>query len=252
MAEVTLFAAANLAYFYEHGFAFAKSAVDAGNYVHIIVWKDNNTTWEEEQRGFFSYMENFHQNVDPKKCVVQLLSHNTIFEFKKNLTIFEDRALYACIRFLMLESVVKSEYEENQRNVMVLDIDSIVNKKIEISDDYDIGVFLRHDEVQGTAYEVQGMKVAAGMLYVTPRAMDFINQIRCGIAANPIKWFCDQHALYRAYESYKDELNVLQFDKASLDWEFEADTLVWTGKGRRKYDNETYTSKKKEIELGLL
>ncbi len=250
--EVTLFAAANLSYFMEHGYAFAKSAVDSDNFVHIIVWKDNKGDWVEEQKIFLKFMTKFYQNIDPKKCSVQLLSHNTIAKFKNSLTIIEERAFYACVRFLMLDDVVRQEYEINNRNVMVLDIDSIINKKIEISDEYDLGVFLRHNEVQGTEYEKQGMKIAAGMLYVTPRASEFIETLRTIIAANEIRWFCDQIALFRAYNGNKDMLNVLNFDKQSLDWEFEEDTKIWTGKGKRKTDDPIYTAKKKEIDLGLL
>lgn len=248
MAEVTLFAAANLAYFYEHGYAFAKSAVDSGNYVHIAVWKDNKGDWVQEQKDFVTFLDKFYKSVDPAKCVVQLVPNTIMYKMKAGANIIEERAFFACVRFLLLENMVHNEYEQRRRGVMVLDIDSIVNQKIEIPDNYDIGVFLRTDNPQGTPYEMEGMKVAAGMLYVTPRAVDFMSVLRAYIMANEIRWFCDQIALYRAFNTFKDEMEVLVFNNDQLDWDFNEGTQIWTGKGARKHSDPTYVNRKKEIE----
>ena len=37
-----------------------------------------------------------------------------------------------------------------------------------------------------------------------------------------------------------------------MEWEFKPDTMLWTGKGPRKYDDPTYVSKDNELTERLI
>ena len=38
------------------------------------------------------------------------------------------------------------------------------------------------------------------------------------------------------------------FDNDFMDWEFREGTVIWTGKGSRKFDNPTYVNAKNEFD----
>ena len=66
-----------------------------------------------------------------------------------------------------------------------------------------------------------------------------------------LQWFADQNALWKVYEKNKDSLSTFVYNNSIMDWEFKPDTMLWTGKGPRKYDDPTYVSKDKELKERL-
>ena len=44
-----------------------------------------------------------------------------------------------------------------------------------------------------------------------------------------------------------DEKNITKFDGNFMDWEFVEDTVIWTGKGPRKYENQRYLKAKNDF-----
>ena len=44
-----------------------------------------------------------------------------------------------------------------------------------------------------------------------------------------------------------DDKDITKFDGNFMDWEFLEGTIIWTGKGPRKYENKTYLEAKKKF-----
>ena len=72
-------------------------------------------------------------------------------------------------------------------------------------------------------------------------AIDVSDKIR---SADKFIWFLDQNALWKTYNNWKDKLNFYKFERHAMDWEFKYGTMLWTGKGPRKYDNKLYVEQK--------
>lgn len=245
----TLYAACNMDYFYSHGYTFAKSAIDHQNYVRISVWHDEFNS--ETQTKYLKFMTQFYQTIGVNQCKIDLVSHKTLDVIKKSSNVIELRAFYASMRFILLEEILEQELE-NDRSVLVLDIDSIIRNKIEVDDKYDIGIFSRENEIiHGTEYEQHGMKIAAGALYLSENAVEFARDIKENIINDEIKWFCDQKAIYESYLSMKQYYDIWYMDKTFLDWEFTENSTVWSAKGSRKFENQTYLNEKVKILNGF-
>jgi hypothetical protein len=57
-----------------------------------------------------------------------------------------------------------------------------------------------------------------------------------------VQWFLDQVAIAETADMMDDP--PYAFGADILDWEFKPGTVIWTGKGDRKYSNQTYLAKK--------
>ena len=57
---------------------------------------------------------------------------------------------------------------------------------------------------------------------------------------------------FEYYEENKHKLSTFVYDSSIMDWEFKPDTMLWTGKGPRKYDDPTYVSKDNELTERLI
>ena len=147
------------------------------------------------------------------------------------------KEFYACNRFLVAE-----EYLE-PAGVLITDVDCYFNKALPDIEE-DVGIFLREYE------KFPGMKVAAGILWLnnTEKARLFITRVREIITSQPLVWYADQLALYKAYNEYKNNTSFFIFDNTHMDWEFNDDSYMWTGKGNRKFHNTTYLKKKRHYE----
>ncbi len=168
--------------------------------------------------------------------------------FETSTKIVDRRALFASIRFMMLYDVLLRENDHRNNSILVLDIDSVINKKIKIARKYDLGLFLREGENLGqNDYERMGMKVAAGALYVTIRALPFVEKFSEALIKTQKRWFCDQFILYLLYKENKNNFNILNFDNQFLDWEFKnKNAIIYTAKGARKED-KAYLKLKEEL-----
>ena len=85
--------------------------------------------------------------------------------------------------------------------------------------------------------------------YYSPKAYEFAEDVVLNILRGPYQWFLDQKALNEAYQKYKDRYSYTYFDKVFMDWEFESNTSIWTGKGSRKYDNPKYVDIKSYLTM---
>ena len=219
----TLMVACDEKYFLEHYVPMAYSAVAHGEQVHAHVI-----------------------NPSPKAHALAAILEEDIgvtYSFERtDLTGIEPRTYYACSRFLILPEFLAHGMPE----ALVLDADCLVMNQIDWTpyQESDLALFLRKQLSGTTGWEAQGTKIAAGAVYVNQSAIEFTQDVRKRIAEGPLQWFIDQIALNEAYAKHKDSLSFHCIPSDFMDWEFEKDSTIWTGKGPRKYDNKTYVEAK--------
>jgi len=224
-----LYAACNYDYYKKYADVLIKSAEQFNQKIHIDIFPDVNDKCIPNLNSYFNVDINYFNDI------AKLIKKDN----------FDKKAFYASFRFLNLKNIV-NKYNEP---ILVVDIDAfIVNKVDAINENYDFGLFLRENNNDGgNEYEKAGMKVAAGAVYVKKSAIGFIEYIENYLLQNEMKWFVDQHALYNGYKEYKDKLNFFQMPTKYIDWEFKEDSFIWTGKGPRKFNDETYLKRFKQI-----
>ena len=196
-----IYAAADTNYFIEHGLEFINSCVANENFCHVTVFLNFMEDVSDQKRKLEEFMTNNASNLhaNAKKYLIK----PEYFEHMYNVTIDDNRAYYASFRFLHLATVMQNHPTED---FLVLDIDSIVKKKLpEIT--ADLGLYLRLDNIAGgNLYEQMGMLVAAGILYIPWNNRGLAEQLKAEILNQPIRWFCDQHAILRLYNSVKGDV----------------------------------------------
>jgi hypothetical protein len=241
MSEITIFAAADIPYFIQHGRAFCNSIHRTGNKGLVVTFPNMNMDATLQMETLASELA--VNNAFLESVQVQFVDIPEYLSIYNSLNVVEDRAFYASMRFLLLPQIYK------QSPLLTVDIDSLIQEQLKpIPSEYEFGLFLREDnQIGGNEYEKQGMKVAAGIVYTTPAATDFVEGVYRYLTQNKLQWFVDQHALYQTYLQLKDR-NIFYFNQSTLDWEFKKGTAIWTGKGARKYEDVTYVAAKRELE----
>lgn len=240
-----IFAACDIDYFMSHGFAFIKSSVENRMMVHVVI----SPKFDEDFNGQVLRLNRFlnikfypNFTEEEKKYIIEPKFLDYFYEVKFDT----QKTYFSALRFLECGKIIG----QNLVPLLILDIDSIINEEIHINDDIDFGLYLRENNITGNnSYEIEGMKVAAGAVYLTPNAKPFIDDVMQYLFNNSLIWFCDQHALYSAYKKNKTKLKFEDLAKENLlDWEFKSGSAVWTGKGQRKFNNKTYIERKKEYD----
>lgn len=174
-----------------------------------------------------------HINViNPTKEVLKTYVPNLRVTYGPDVKVF-----YAINRFLIADKYISDE------GILITDIDCFFNKPMPRIEE-DVGLFLREYE------SFPGMKVAAGIMWInrTPAAKEYITRVANNIKNRPQEWYVDQLAIYEEYINMKDKMSTFVFDNTHMDWEYNNDSYMWTGKGSRKYTNSTYLGKKKQLE----
>jgi tetratricopeptide (TPR) repeat protein len=169
------------------------------------------------------------------------------------------RAYYASIRFVRLDQV----FSRSPATYLCVDADCIVRGDVvadgSISQVRDVAIRLRYDERPN-------LSVAAGALVLRPTiaACKFIadvsSLIRSTLESRDAVWFLDQIVLSQVVRKLGGEqVEVTQLDMAYVDWFFRDDSIVWTGKGKRKSEDfrymgevSRYDSLRHNAELALL
>lgn len=147
----------------------------------------------------------------------------------------ERKALYASIRFLVAPALLP-----HAKKMLILDIDCLVMKSFEFPTK-PVGYFPR-EPLQGTVgWEKEGTKCAAGAVYFDSSAQNVVDAIAETLGGLQLAWFNDQIALNHVVSQLPDDA-CHKYDGQFMDWEFKKGTTIWTGKGPRKYDNETYVA----------
>ena len=110
--------------------------------------------------------------------------------------------------------------------VLMLDIDSVVQRPLNIADEYDLGIFLRPEQSKDR------FKTLCSVFYCTDRAMDFAEEIITG-GTHSVLWCDDQGVVWRAYEKLGHRYKVKRFDEGFISWR-DASVPIFTGKGMAK------------------
>ena len=129
--------------------------------------------------------------------------------------------------------------------VLFLDADSIVRRElsslVEMISRSDIVI---HKREQAAEF----MRVAAGVIGIrrTTASIRFFEQLiqRIDELGNRT-FFSDQLAFHRVAAELKDAISISHLPIEYIDWEFRNNSYIWTGKGQRKYLNETYLEEEK-------
>tara|TARA_R110002153_G_scaffold69173_1_gene183199 strand:- start:16178 stop:16867 length:690 start_codon:yes stop_codon:yes gene_type:complete len=202
-------AACDSIYFKDHATALINSANKIGKDIHIHV-------------------------VNPTQTLraPQNLNINVTFSYHKAKQI--SRAYYACIRFIIAKEILK-----HSKKLLIVDVDSI------FKNDFDwpktnYGYFPRE-------HKYRELQVAAGCVYFQEAAIETLPQLENKIASLPLEWYVDQKALEWYFRNVIKD-SITYFDDKFMDWEFKDNTVLWTGKGKRKTRNVTYLNAKKECE----
>lgn len=219
----------DVTYFEEHAPAFIYSAAKNNHNVHVNVVNAN-----EKSYSLYTLIQN-----DIRKLYGTALSFTKSTSYLNDMNVEEKRSFYAASRFLVMPDIMMNS---NVRQFFISDTDSIILHNLPIPSK-DIGLFVRPNEPDE-------MKVAAGIVYISnDMGYSFINDVAKKILSTTrYFWFKDQIILNEMRKKYKTYIEPL--DHQYMDWQFETkDVYIWTGKGDRKYNNQTYVDFKKSNNL---
>jgi len=218
-----VFACCDTVYFQKYAPAFVSSLNAIGKDVHIHIMD-----WEEHDVTLFKKMKD---KVDIKFTL-------TLQPNKTKQRAEERRTYYACSRFIVLPTLLKSAGK-----VMVLDIDMLIMKDFDFPEK-SIGYVPREPLKNTSGWEKRGTEVLASVTYFTKDSMDYVLKIREKILQGPFKWFLDQVVLTEVLKGVDSHHYDIDFS----DWEFSDHTTIWTGKGPRKWENKKYVKQQKKFE----
>lgn len=222
-----VYGACDSLYWNDHVPPLLASCNKAGNNLHIHVVNPVEHVFEEYQK---------------LKAQVDMVNFTMSYE-STDLNLVDSRTYYSCSRFLVADQILKQV-----DSMLVTDVDALVMKKLKFPE-AKLGLFLR-DSLPGTVgWEQQGTKVAAGIVYLTQDSYPFIKGVNDRIKKYGLRWFVDQVSLYEQYldEGWDKRSDFIDFGADIMDWQFLPDSYIWTGKGDRKYNNQTYVAKKIEF-----
>lgn len=84
----------------------------------------------------------------------------------------------------------------------------------------------------------------------TDNSLKFLNHfsqlIWNAIATGQAYWYLDQVSFYHAYQNMPN-LQIKDISMKYADWEFNDNSCIWAGKGDRKYKDERFLKKVKNI-----
>ncbi|KPF63738.1 tetratricopeptide repeat protein [Porphyrobacter sp. AAP60] len=153
------------------------------------------------------------------------------------------KTYFASIRFVRLAEMMRAA----PGTYFVMDVDNIVRGDLNVCR----SLMWKADVLIRNRFSIEPHLALAAcgiMLADSESARDFMDRtasyILDAIHTGHVAWFLDQIALSYALKAAPSDpslkLKVKQLPTALLDWDFAADSLVWTGKGKRRLKNERY------------
>lgn len=229
--DFVLFFAADNAFFWEYGLILLASVgtcSPAGNcHVHVINPGDGVAAAVERVRRSWPELRlsYSYEDADFTGCSETYM-----------------RTYYASVRFVRLAEI----FSRAPASYLCVDADCIVRGDVAARmsdlDVADVGIRMRYDERPHAT-------VAAGALMLRPTsgAGRFIERvstlIRRSLEAREAAWFLDQIVLSHVVrELGGGDVRITQLGMDYIDWFFRDDSLIWTGKGRRKSSDSRYMS----------
>lgn len=154
-------------------------------------------------------------------------------EWKSKLRCTEDRTFNAMLRTMMLPEMLEND------DVLVLDIDSIINKPIKL-DKCDMALFFR----PWMPSEWVGMQVLMTASYWTKRAKPFAESVRDKLLSQVNEWGDDQKAVWRTFQEMGHEFAVQPLTQDFVCYHFDRDAPIWTCKGPTRKSNAAYLERR--------
>lgn len=138
----------------------------------------------------------------------------------------EDMAFFVFWRYELLPGLVRKHGA-----VLLVDIDSVFLRPVEIEPHYDIGMFFRngHKEHNRT-------KTLGGIFYCASSGVVFADRLAGNMASADQSWYVDQEVLWSTYCQIGSKFAVKAFDQYTIDWRRRGDTAIYTAKGNAKSD----------------
>lgn len=245
-AKPLVFAACDEIYFRKHALGFCKSALKCGHHVHIAVTPRPGEGLVHRARLLASvllssFLQRFSDD-ERRRLTIEFVADVRAQKLMDNR---ERVVFYQSLRFYLLPELLI----RYQRPIVALDIDSLVNQPIPAVNDAEVGLYMRLEENNGrTEYERLGMKIAAGMVYADPKAIDFFRDVVHFLDSHVRLYYMDQRALYETYLARRD-LKIFDLAETGwLDWTFNQTSQVWTAKGKRRRRNLTYVRARLRVE----
>jgi hypothetical protein len=220
-----VFAACDSKYFLEHAAPLIYSASEVGKkdvHVHIV----NPTDEAISLAGVL--------NATTKQRVTYTYNDMEFPDWTPEMI----RAYYASLRFLVAPHILQT-----CGAMLILDVDCMVMNEFEYPSK-PIGYFPRESLPGTVGWEAEGTKVAAGAVYYGQGSIDVAAGVADELSKLPLQWFNDQIALSKTFSRVQQGDVFHYFDGDFMDWEFNEGSIIWTGKGSRKYDNVDYVAQK--------
>jgi len=216
-----IFSSCDEKYFIDHGYHFINSANKQGVEPWVDIISPNPTAFIESELYKFSG-DTHTQSI--------LLSSNISFT-ESNQT---NRTFYACNRFFKFSDIL-----QKSDGLLITDIDCFLRKPIDWEDfsDADYSLYLRAPLPGTIGWLNTGTHVGAGAIYLTQKAIGFIELVKKKIERYGLFWFVDQVALWEAHKYFRSNdlgLRFKEMPQKYIDWEFTEEGVIWTGKGPRK------------------
>jgi hypothetical protein len=165
-----------------------------------------------------------------RKCGHEVLIDQTD-DFPYLRTKFDNESLFALyLRYLRLPDLL-------DRNILMLDIDSIINHPIK-EIDCDLALFFRpwiKDETK---------KILMTASYWTPKARPFAEAIRQKVLKSGKQWFEDQKIVLEVHKQLGYLFNVGTLDKNFVCYDFTRESPIWTCKGPARKDHSVYLERR--------
>ena len=153
------------------------------------------------------------------------------------------RTYYACARFLRLAELL----DRTDTPILMMDADGLFVAPIDFdfTDKPETQLCLPIRNLQDDKRPLH-LRVAAGAIWVAPMkstrtffaavAADLLERFRSG---SP-EWFVDQEVLADHLAKGTGKVIARNLKKKYVDWDFQDDAIVWTGKGKRKRQDLGY------------
>jgi len=215
-----IYAACDSIFFEEHAPSLIYSANDIKKDVHIHVCNPTESV--------LSIQDKLRKTTDI----------NVTFSYNEK-SIIEDghrktaHTYYASLRFLYVHHIIRAA-----KKVLVTDVDCLFKNDFKWPEE-SYGYFPRRNRRINEC-------VAAGVVYFTEESLKTIELLQNKIINSRQEWFADQIALGWYFNEVVTD-KAKHFDEYFMDWDFKKNSVMWTGKGDRKYNNQIYVQAKKEF-----
>jgi len=146
----------------------------------------------------------------------------------------EEKAYCANIRVNIIDELLG---DGSVSKLCYLDVDSIVRGDLgsAVFGDKDLLILKRN-------YDRKELRYATGVIYIKNNVATkrFVKLWKSNLEPHLLTWFEDQLTFLKTAEELQERINIGMLSKNYIDWKYRRKTIVWVGKGPRKYENELY------------